>query len=212
MEKREKNRKACAGQGRGHASGTGLRPHHPCRAAEHSAATCFLSPREQLLTQQLLRGTELHFFGGAAGTERNMCCWLPDYLDEGWLSSEDGPCAAVCAEFLQATGSRTVIFSARSWARASSARQSAIFSSARAGAIFSSRGRFSPRPAKPDLCRTGQTDASGAGAFRAGNSGRAGQDRARHGLFSPAGQRRIRGLREPAAARPRCISKAARRS
>ena len=50
------------------------------------AATCFLSPREQLLTQQLLRGTELHFFGGAAGTERNMCCWLPDYLDEGWLS------------------------------------------------------------------------------------------------------------------------------
>ena len=44
------------------------------------AATCFLSPREQLLTQQLLRGTELHFFGGAAGTERNMCCWLPDYL------------------------------------------------------------------------------------------------------------------------------------
>ena len=63
------------------------------------AATCFLSPREQLLTQQLLRGTELHFFGGAAGTERNMCCWLPDYLDEGWLSSEDGPCAAVCAEF-----------------------------------------------------------------------------------------------------------------
>ena len=28
-----------------------------------------------------------------------MCCWLPDYLDEGWLSSEDGPCAAVCAEF-----------------------------------------------------------------------------------------------------------------
>ena len=63
------------------------------------AATCFLSPREQLLTQQLLRGTELHFFGGAAGPERNMCCWLPDYLDESWLSSEDGPCAAVCAEF-----------------------------------------------------------------------------------------------------------------
>ena len=44
------------------------------------AATCFLSPREQLLTQQLLRGTELHFFGGAAGTERNMCCWLPERL------------------------------------------------------------------------------------------------------------------------------------
>ena len=33
-----------------------------------------------------------------------MCCWLPDYLDEGWLSSEDGPCAAVCAEFF--TGDR----------------------------------------------------------------------------------------------------------
>lgn len=63
------------------------------------AATAFLSPREQALTQQLLRGMHLYFFGGVPGTERNMCCWLPEYLDETWLSSEDGPCAAVGAEF-----------------------------------------------------------------------------------------------------------------
>lgn len=62
-------------------------------------ATAFLSAREQALTQQLLRGTELHFFGGTDGAERKMCCWLPDYLDEAWLLSEEGPCAAVRAEF-----------------------------------------------------------------------------------------------------------------
>lgn len=59
----------------------------------------FLSPHEQALTEQLLRGMELHFFGGTPDAERRMCCWLPEYLDEDWLSSEDGPCAAVRAEF-----------------------------------------------------------------------------------------------------------------
>ena len=32
------------------------------------AATCFLSPREQLLTQQLLRGTVSHLLLDGAGT------------------------------------------------------------------------------------------------------------------------------------------------
>lgn len=63
------------------------------------AATAFLSPREQALTRQLLRGMHLSFFGGVPEAERSMCCWLPEYLDETWLSSEDGPCAAVRAAF-----------------------------------------------------------------------------------------------------------------
>lgn len=63
------------------------------------AATAFLSPREQVLTEQLLRGMKLHFFGGCEQAERKLCCWLPDYLEEDWLWSEDGPCAAVRAEF-----------------------------------------------------------------------------------------------------------------
>ncbi len=28
-----------------------------------------------------------------------MCCYVPDYLEESWLTSEDSPCAAVRAEF-----------------------------------------------------------------------------------------------------------------
>ena len=47
----------------------------------------------------LLTGMPLHFFGGCEQAERKMCLWLPDYLDESWLSSGDGPCAAVRAEF-----------------------------------------------------------------------------------------------------------------
>ena len=61
--------------------------------------SCFLSPHEQALTAQLLRGTDFLFFGGTPSAERKMCCWLPEYLDESWLSSQDGPCAAVRAEF-----------------------------------------------------------------------------------------------------------------
>ena len=63
------------------------------------AATAFLSPREQALAGQLLRGMQPRFFGGTEAAERKMCVWLPDYLDEEWLQSEDGPCAAVRAEF-----------------------------------------------------------------------------------------------------------------
>ena len=65
------------------------------------AATAFLSPREQILTGQLLRGMPLHFFGGCEQAERKMCLWLPDYLDESWLESEDGPIAAVRASYFE---------------------------------------------------------------------------------------------------------------
>ena len=63
------------------------------------ASTCFLTKREQLLAGQLLPELTLTFFGGAEACERAVCCWLPDYLDESWLSSGDGPVAAVRAEF-----------------------------------------------------------------------------------------------------------------
>ena len=66
------------------------------------AATCFLSPREQALSQQLLRGVPIVFSGGPEQAERKLGCWLPDYLDESWLRSDDGPVAAVRAEFYAA--------------------------------------------------------------------------------------------------------------
>ena len=70
-------------------------------ASERSipAASCFLTPREQVLLRQLLPESEYRFFGGTEGAERAMCIYLPDYLDESWLTSEDSPCAAVRAEF-----------------------------------------------------------------------------------------------------------------
>lgn len=63
------------------------------------AATCFLSPREQALCVQLLRGQDITFFGGFDGAERRVCVYLPEYLDESWLFSDDGPIAAVRASF-----------------------------------------------------------------------------------------------------------------
>lgn len=65
------------------------------------ASTCFLSKREQMLVQELLRGEEFRFFGGAELSEREVCCYLPDYLDESWLYTEDGPIAAVRASFFE---------------------------------------------------------------------------------------------------------------
>ncbi len=66
------------------------------------AATCFLSEREQAMTQQLLRGMQVIFFGGFEGAERKVCCWLPEYLEEDWLYGDDSPIAAVRAEFYEA--------------------------------------------------------------------------------------------------------------
>ena len=58
------------------------------------AATGFLSKREQMLAAELLRGQEIRFYGGPPLAEREICCYLPEYLDESWLESEDGPIAA----------------------------------------------------------------------------------------------------------------------
>ena len=64
------------------------------------AATCFLTPREQALTERLLPRMALHRFGGCEGAERAVYCWIPDYLDpDGWLYGEDGPVRAVRAAF-----------------------------------------------------------------------------------------------------------------
>lgn len=63
--------------------------------------TCFLSPREQVLTRLLLPHMQLHFFGGSAEAERAVCCWLPDYLEESWLLGEDSPVAAIRAGFFE---------------------------------------------------------------------------------------------------------------
>lgn len=65
------------------------------------AYTGFLSKREQMLVSELLRGQEIRFYGGPALAEREICCWLPDYLDESWLGSEDGPIAAVRAVYFE---------------------------------------------------------------------------------------------------------------
>ena len=59
------------------------------------AVSGFLSKREQMLAQELLRGQEICFFGGPELAEREICCYLPDYLDSSWLTGDDGPIAAV---------------------------------------------------------------------------------------------------------------------
>ncbi len=63
--------------------------------------TGFLSPREQVLTRRMLPDLALHFFGGHPEAERRVCCYLPDYLDEDWLTGEDGPIAALRAAYFE---------------------------------------------------------------------------------------------------------------
>jgi len=63
--------------------------------------TCFLSPREQVLTRKMLSVVPLCFFGGAEQSERAVCCYLPDYMDESWLREPDGPIAAVRASYFE---------------------------------------------------------------------------------------------------------------
>ena len=63
------------------------------------ACTGFLSKREQMLVSELLRGPEFQFFGGPALAEREVCCYVPEYLDESWLTGEDSPIAAVRASY-----------------------------------------------------------------------------------------------------------------
>ncbi len=66
------------------------------------AATCFLTDREQVLAERMLRAAgcaAFTFFGGTPQAERTVCCFLPEYLDESWLMGDDGPIAAVRAVF-----------------------------------------------------------------------------------------------------------------
>jgi RNA-binding protein YlmH len=64
-------------------------------------STFFLSPREQVLTARMLPGMDLHFWGGHANAERAVCCWLPDYLDDTWLSGDESPIAALRATYYE---------------------------------------------------------------------------------------------------------------
>lgn len=65
------------------------------------ASTCFLSGREQVMAELLIRRAgmeECHFFGGFEGAERKVLCYIPDYYtpDEYFLS-EDSPVTAIRA-------------------------------------------------------------------------------------------------------------------
>ncbi len=66
------------------------------------ADTCFLSPREQELARFLF-GDEpgLHSFGGYGEAERKMLVYLPEYLDEVHLYSEDSPVVCLRAEYFK---------------------------------------------------------------------------------------------------------------
>ena len=77
------------------------------------ASTCFLSKREQMLAAELLRGQDIRFYGGPPMAEREICCYLPDYLDESWLESEEGRLPPSAHPISRAIRSRTGIFSAR---------------------------------------------------------------------------------------------------
>ena len=66
------------------------------------AATAFLTPREQEMCRYLF-GAEpgLQFFGGYEGAERQMLVFLPDYLEESELFSDDSPMVCIHADFYE---------------------------------------------------------------------------------------------------------------
>ena len=64
------------------------------------ANTHFLSPRELEMTRYLFGDLPgLHRFGGYTDAERQMLCWLPDYLEEDYLQSPDSPLVCLQATF-----------------------------------------------------------------------------------------------------------------
>lgn len=64
--------------------------------------TCFLSPRELELSKFLFGDLEgLHAFGGYAQAERKMLVYLPDYLDESYLWSEESPVTCIHTDFFE---------------------------------------------------------------------------------------------------------------
>ena len=63
------------------------------------SSTCFLSPRELEMSRYLFGDLPgLCPFGGYTDAERQMLCWLPDYLEEESLL-EDGPLVCLRATF-----------------------------------------------------------------------------------------------------------------
>lgn len=66
------------------------------------ANTGFLSLRELEMTRYLFGNLEgLHSFGGHSEAERRMLIYLPDYMDESDLRSEDGPLVCLRASFYE---------------------------------------------------------------------------------------------------------------
>ena len=74
---------------------TGIRKNIPSN-------TCFLSPRELEMTRYLFGDLEgLYSFGGYEEAERKMLIFLPEYLEEEFLSGEDSPMICLRAEFYE---------------------------------------------------------------------------------------------------------------
>lgn len=66
------------------------------------AAGCFLSPRERELARFLFGEPEgLRYYGGFPDAERTMPIYLPEYLDDSYLTGEDSPVVCLHAEFYQ---------------------------------------------------------------------------------------------------------------
>jgi len=66
------------------------------------ANTCFLTLRELDMTRYLFGNIDgLIPFGGYADAQRQMLVYLPDYLDEAALTSEDAPLLCLRATFYQ---------------------------------------------------------------------------------------------------------------
>lgn len=66
------------------------------------ANTCFLSLRELDMTRYLFGSLEgLHAFGGYEDAERQMLIYLPEYLDESYLKTEDAPLVCLRATFYE---------------------------------------------------------------------------------------------------------------
>lgn len=65
------------------------------------AFTGFLSLREQELVRRMVGEQDFSFFGGYAGAERTVACYLPDYLDPAYLCEGEGPVVCLRASFYE---------------------------------------------------------------------------------------------------------------
>ena len=64
------------------------------------AHTAFLAPRELEMARFLFGEPDgLYAFGGYEEAERKMLVYLPEYLEEEWLSGEDSPLVCLDGEF-----------------------------------------------------------------------------------------------------------------